>query len=214
MFRQTHLHLLYDISGSWPEQRQKEGTSVGLKQNYPQVLRFCLWNITSLSNTVTLLLGHFLRKCTAVKALSLLVWWYIYPVPANGELKQWIIIQPWLIPVYSMSAWGHAEVGSEPWTGMVVMTHPLQALHSLPLAAALTHPHTWSSAVLVDISLCVLKEMGGGGNPQRLRDLLPLKHCFSFHPFEGGVRRVCVWRAKASRTGYVSTDVGSKTGWL
>ena len=45
-----------------------------------------------------------------------------------------------------------------------------------------------------------------------VKGFVTIKTLFSFHPFEGRVRRVCIWRTKALRTGCFSTDVGSKTG--
>ena len=44
-----------------------------------------------------------------------------------------------------------------------------------------------------------------------VKGFITIKTLFSFHPFEGRVRRVCIWRTKALRTGCFSTDVGSKT---
>lgn len=85
----------------------------------------------------------------------------------------------------------HVSTGAR-WFWTVNKDDPLRAHHSLPWAAALTHPHTRTPAVDWT-SVCVCwRRWGVRWKSSEVKGFITIKTVFSFHPFEGRVRRVCI----------------------
>lgn len=178
------FNLLYIISATWPKQRQKRGNISRLKTE----------------------LSMFSVFVSGISVAFLMLWLFSWALSWENA-QQLELFCCWSAGICRTCKWRtetvnnqialvdpcvqHVSTGAR-WFWTVNKDDPLRAHHSLPWAAALTHPHTRTPAVDWT-SVCVCwRRWGVRWKSSEVKGFITIKTVFSFHPFEGRVRRVCI----------------------